>query len=620
MIKRLFWILFLLLPPVCASALGFGELVVSSYLDQPLRARVELVAGEGLQAEDIRASLADAETFNKAGVDRPFSLSKLRFKTVVTESGRAYIDITSRETIREPYLDFLVEVAWGGATLVKEFTILLDPPVYEPVAAAVPPAKAPPPAVVKTPAVPAPAASYGPVRNSETLWVIAQKTRPHTGYSIEQMMMALQRANPDAFHRGNVNLLKQGVELTIPGPEFIGQLSRREARRSFVGQTREWRASRGRATAGTRAAAPAPRADSPPAGAPLEAQPEQRVLTEVVDADAAAPTDNLRVIEPEKDWAAGVDTAAGKSYPSGDEEKLREAIADSASDLVAVREINQDLEELRSALEIKIAALRKSLKEKDRTIAALEERLERADDRIEAAEKGIETAAAKAPGSIVGQQQATSPQPAASKPAGDNRWMRSYWLPLLVVVGLLILLLVLALLRKWREGKGVPEPDAFDTFLGLDQQPGSAEQPSMPEFSSMAAQVQSVGEQNDEAGFEAGMDVASALTEADVYLAYRRYTQAENLIREAISHHPQNMILCAKLLEIFAFRKDRENFTAFMEEIHQTRVDEAPEIWAKVVEMGRDLTPRHPLIEHAALPEESQLHAGFEPESESKKE
>ena len=141
MIKRLFWILFLLLLPVCASALGFGELVVSSYLDQPLRARVELVAGEGLQAEDIRASLAAAETFNKAGVDRPFSLSKLRFKTVVTESGRAYIDITSRETIREPYLDFLVEVAWGGATLVKEFTILLDPPVYEPVAAAVPPAK-----------------------------------------------------------------------------------------------------------------------------------------------------------------------------------------------------------------------------------------------------------------------------------------------------------------------------------------------------------------------------------------------------------------------------------------------------------------------------------------------
>ena len=110
------------------------------------------------------------------------------------------------------------------------------------------------------------------------------------------------------------------------------------------------------------------------------------------------------------------------------------------------------------------------------------------------------------------------------------------------------------------------------------------------------------------------MDISSALTEADVYLAYRRYTQAETLLQNAIRQNPKSMILCAKLLEIYAFRKDKQSFTAFMEEMHEAMTAEAPEIWAKVVEMGRDLIPQHPLIAHSVLPEELHLH-GFDEQS-----
>ena len=637
MIKQLFWTSFLLLLPFCANALGFGNLSVDSFLDQPLKARVQLVSESGLQVDEVRASLADAETFRKVGIARPFSLSKLRFKVVAAEGGRAYIEITSRNSIREPYLDFLVQVAWRGATLVKEFTILLDPPVYQPVVAGTAVAKAPPKAApAASPATAAlPAPTYGPVKNSETLWVIAQNTRPDPGYSIEQMMMALQRRNPGAFRRGNVNLLKQGVVLSIPQRADIEQLTSREARRAFLQQTREWRATRGRGQ-NTPVAEVAPVPAASQADTPLQQRPAPRVLTEVVDAaiEGAGRSANLRVVEPGGEWPADGDTTASESYPAREEEKLREAIADSASDLAAVREINRDLEELRGALESKIAALRKSLEERDRTIETLTRRL---DDQVasntgaaDVAPDAATTQALPDPATIASRlrlagdlapRDATAAEPQPAENAKTALWAQSYWLSLLVIAGLALLLLTAALLRKRRESDSIPEPDAFDSFLQTDQEPQIAAPRSLPQAKTQAAEQFRSYERLEEFGSETGVDVASALTEADVYLAYRRYSQAENLLKDAIRHNPKSMILCAKLLEIYAFRKDRRSFTSFMEEMHQTMAVEAPEIWAKIVEMGRDLIPKHPLIVHSVLPEEMHLQ-GFdeqEPVPESRR-
>ena len=387
-------------------------------------------------------------------------------------------------------------------------------------------------------------------------------------------MMALQRRNPDAFRRGNVNLLRQGVVLEIPQPGEIAQLSPGEARRAFLQQTREWRALR----SGTqRAVAPSPR-PSPAAASP--AQPRQRVLTEVVEdipEKDGASSAKLRVVAPEGDWQVDGDVAARDSYPAGEEEKLREAIADSESDLAAVREINRDLVELREALETKIAALRKTLEERDRTIETLMHRLNRGDESVsDAGRSSAEAQAPSAPAAVASvgsQDQVRAPiQVAALVPQPGERtditrWAQTYRLPLLVTAGFLLLLLTATMLRRRRDAAVVPEPDAFDSFLNVDEEPQiAAPRPTQPVRLAGAENFKSFAQPQDPVA-EKAMDISSALTEADVYLAYRRYTQAETLLQNAIRQNPKSMILCAKLLEIYAFRKDKQSFTAFMEEM-----------------------------------------------------
>ena len=247
-----------------AYGLGLGDATLDSSLNQKLNADIQLTDVGQLSAIEILPSLATNADFKRAGVQRPAFLSKLRFDVVTGADNKPYIRVTSKEPVIEPFLNFLLEVHWPQGRLLKEYTLLLDPPSFssEVAAAPVPQPKAPPKPSAQSSSKPKqtpnrPGSSTPPadtsaqitskrssdtyrVRKEDTLSQIAMKTRP-PGVSLNRMMVALQAENPTAFINGNINLLKQGVTLTIPDQSMLRSIDEATARNAIVTQDQEWR-------------------------------------------------------------------------------------------------------------------------------------------------------------------------------------------------------------------------------------------------------------------------------------------------------------------------------------------------------------------------------------------
>lgn len=245
---RIFFRLFLLaglMAPWCAFALGVGQLEVRSALNQVFEAELPLIINNPTELTGLTARLPRQEEFNRAGIERPAFLSKLRFSVQTPPNGPKIIKITSIEPIREPNFTLLLELAWQRGRLIREFTVQLDPELYAnrqqppappPVVAPLPPVAAPPvPAPLPPVAVPqlppAPPVSfegasfYGPVKSGETLAAIANRVRPSTALSVPQMMAILIAGNPTAFANGNPNTLRSGATLRIPTAQALGMPS-----------------------------------------------------------------------------------------------------------------------------------------------------------------------------------------------------------------------------------------------------------------------------------------------------------------------------------------------------------------------------------------------------------
>ncbi len=610
------------------EALGFRGISVNSFLNEPLDARIDLVSITPVEAEGLRVSLADAAAFEKAGLIRPLQLSKLHFKTLIGDNQAVYIHVTTNEGVREPFLNFLLEVAWGENRLLQEYTVLLDPPFSQVTA----PQQTPSLKVAKQQQAkrvvpqqesrkdPAPVKRHGPVKRSETLWVIASRTRPNRAVSVEQMMMALLQVNPDAFRHGNVNFLKQGAILDVPNKEIISKLTKSEARRAFLQQTSEWKALKRGPSMQVRAET---KSQTEPVGQIVEATQAEKGLTEGGASDFGA---KLSVVE-----TGGEETVAAEKELIDEEAvistdgKLSDEILNSRKDLEAVREINRDLVELKDALELKIEALRKSLEERNNIVDKLERRLN--EMKSASAKESVQK---RGNAAIVGEQQKVAggveseiemgrklvekkppakPSAVESIPADWLQIAERYWLQLLVAALLLFVLILLFLLvRRRRSENNLPDPEAFGSYIEMDSQPATEERTLVDQHAARQ-QIDKEETGHSEGDFSPGanVDVASALTEADIYLAYRRYGQAEELIKESIGSNPENMILQAKLLEIYAFRKDRKKFVVTMEAAYQSMISRSPEIWAKVVEMGRNIVPDHELIAGASLSDEDAM-------------
>ncbi|MCW8944719.1 MAG: hypothetical protein OQL27_08090 [Sedimenticola sp.] len=617
MIKKLLPILVLLVFSTSAFALGLGKISVSSALNEPLNARVGLISASATEIEDIRVKLASAAVFRRAGIERPFLLSKLRFSVVGPEQGQPYIQISTRESIREPYLDFLIEVSWAGGNLVREFTLLLDPPTYTPPKAQ--PVKAAPVRKVTKQTEVAPASqpdsgTYGPVRSSETLWVIAGKVQQDKGLSRNQTMVALLKTNPDAFQNGNINLLKKGAMLTVPSSEEISAIGKREALAEVRQQMSEWRQQRATPKASTAKKTPAestPAAiegDQPAAASVTTEQPStpvQQDQSEVKNAPAES-AQRLRVVDADRDWRLSDKSELG--YPAQESDKLREAIKDSEQELAVVQDISQDIVELRAALESKVLALKTALDEKDAQLESLRKQIEQVGANQAATspnQSGLSSSIMPVPAGAASQQGnlVTDNTISDSTPL-ESYWKESYWM---ILMGIIIVILASMLLfgRRKRENegafeapdlfqlsseqvlmgeRGASEPDAMiDELLETPSEP--RKKPAVPP-KEVLADTTTLTESN--------ADIASILTEADIYLAYRRYSQAETLVEEAMSQNPESPELKAKLLEIYAFRRDKKAFSRYLDQVYQVLMIQSPELWEKIVDMGHDLAPEHP--------------------------
>lgn len=239
-----------------AHALGLGDIQSHSALNQNLQADIDLLSIAAGELDSVRVRLGTDKAFARAGVERPYFLTQLKFTPQVLDDGRSVIRVTSKFPIHEPFLNFLVEVNWPRGRLVREYTVLLDPPTTtRRVAPRVEVARSTAPISVSRPQ-PAPRQAVMPsepvvakpvqssaneylIKENDTLWGITSRLRPK-GVSIEQMMIALQRVNPHAFIDNNINLLRKGQILRVPGLEEIEGLDLNQARSAYREQQDEW--------------------------------------------------------------------------------------------------------------------------------------------------------------------------------------------------------------------------------------------------------------------------------------------------------------------------------------------------------------------------------------------
>jgi pilus assembly protein FimV len=283
--KRPLQVLSALVLTLCSSAamaLGLGDIRVLSKPGQPLIAEIPVISNEPGELENARVALASPTTFARVGLERPAGLiSDLQFQFTQDARGRAVIRVTSNVPVDQKAISFLIEVDWGNGRLVREYSALVDAPntaaaIAEPAIEApqagasnaivrepAPVAAQPQAAVnapVNVPASPAPVArpsrpsapvapvapgqNLAPVRQGQTLSQVAVQLARGSGHSLDQTMLALLRANPDAFIDGNINRLKQGAVLRTPQQDELAQIGAAEATAMVREQAAQWRQAR----------------------------------------------------------------------------------------------------------------------------------------------------------------------------------------------------------------------------------------------------------------------------------------------------------------------------------------------------------------------------------------
>ena len=378
-----------------ALALGLGEIKVKSQPGQPLLAEIPIISSEQGELEQLRARLASPTTFERVGLPRPQGLvNELDFSVALDEAGRPVVRVTSRTPVDVPAVNFLIEVDWGQGRLVREYSALVSAPgtlaaasqpvIDAPVAAptdtiarpaqpvvatppeSVPAERAPLPAPPRAPApvaaAPAPQVAPGdalaPVRRGQSLSQVAAPLARAQGYTLDQAMVALLRANPEAFINGNINLLKQGAVLRVPESAEAQTIREDEAAALVRSQIAEWRRAR--------APIPQPAAVVEPAAA----------ATTAPQAPRTAPVADARLeIAPAAAGTSGSGTQSGVSAGGEGEMLANEQLQQSKEDLAAREAEVQELRSQVAELEKLKAQQEKLLAMKDSDLAAAQQRL-----------------------------------------------------------------------------------------------------------------------------------------------------------------------------------------------------------------------------------------------------
>lgn len=568
------------------SALGLGEIDLKSALNQPFNAEIELVSIAQDELDEMRVSLASANAFQNAGIERPQFLSGLRFNLSQSAAGKPIIRVTSQGAVQEPFLDFLMELTWRNGKILREYTVLIDPPASMPmttvptiaapiVRSTVDPASPatisiatrPPISSVSAPQ-PATPDQYGPTRRSETLWKIAKDIRP-ASVSIDQMMLALLKANPKAFSKDNINTLKSGYTLQIPTVNAINSLSRREAGRQVQTQYQEWKQAR------------------TPSRPNNTGQIERPIETTANEVDESS-TASLQLVVPDEDTLTentGVSSSEGASGAVGN---LNKELVLANEALEAQRLESQDMSKRLSLLEEQIQNMQRLIELKDDELANLQQRTTVAETLPVPVEQATATPVVEA---VVENLQKTEAIGFTDKIIGQVKSNPVWW----GVGGALLGLLTLLGVRRRRESEAAFQESILQ--VPLDADTGSQEdydESSVIIGGSDTSLLSEFAVSNISGGSEG--DEADPLAEADVFLAYGRYQQADDLLMSALANDPLNEDLNLKLLEVYQAAENNDGFDNHAQTIlNHLSGNRTHALWEKVADMGLTLSPGHPL-------------------------
>ena len=226
-----------LLMPAWAYALNLGDIHLKSAPGQPLEAEIPLSGVPADAPGSLSVGLADVAGFRWAGIEWTPALNRLQFELIRGRDGADYIRVHSDEALRAPLLHFLLKAAWSRGRLFREYTLELDTPPHDSAAAPAGDREAAGTTARES-------RSYEVVQN-DTLWEIARELRPDSSVSIQQMMLALLRTNPDAFSHNNINWMRAGETLWMPSAFEMQALSAAEAFAEALAQNNVWRQARG---------------------------------------------------------------------------------------------------------------------------------------------------------------------------------------------------------------------------------------------------------------------------------------------------------------------------------------------------------------------------------------
>ena len=630
----------LLALPSAALALGLGDIRLLSPLNAPLDAEVELVDVAPDEANTVQAQLASRETFARYGLDWPAYLAGVQVRTLRALDGRQMLKLKSTEAISEPFITLLLEVNWSRGHLVREYTVLLDPPVYTPGGSAVASAPVSAPATGSgaregaidrdadpAPVAPAPqssAVSTAPptrasaaggegggeslhvVQRGETLSAIASDAAAAGANTsrTRSFMVAIYQANPRAFEK-NMNVLHSGAVLRIPDAAQAAAVSPSEAAAEIRRQYAAWRTSTPAAPSGERPG-------------------------------------RLKLVTPSESPSVGATPGAA---PSAEVGQLQGRVHDLEGQLAESKRLlelkNADLAHLQAQLAARQAPppaapaappAAEAAPPKAAPAPAAQPPAEQppppqAAPPPVAEEKPSPPAEAPPPLSA---EPAPAPAPTPAPPAAGGSLVDTllgYWWAIALLLVALVAFAASRVIRARRAAQfddslgrltGAASETAFAGGRGfasaeaplqsaspepnfLVEETAAHERPRFPAGAAPAAATARRVASDETISSETAinLDQGDPLAEADFHMAYGLYDQAADLIRIAIAREPARRDLRLKLLEVFFVWGNKDQFLQAARELADTRSEAAPGEWEKILIMGKQLAPEDPLFSGA---------------------
>jgi len=610
--------------PWLVEAAGLGKITVLSGLGQPLRAEIELNASHA-ELAGMSARLAPQAAFREAGIDYATALYDLRFAIEKRSNGTPVLKISSAKPVNDPFMDFLVELNWPAGPTVREYTFLLDPPEVAARAAARPvstaearvvetargPAAAPtatvrseaPKATTVRPRAATESKKSGEggthlVQQGETLRKIAGETK-YEGVSLEQMLVGLFKKNPDAFIGDNINRLKAGAILNVPDKAAVAAVPAAEAKKLYLEQAGDWNSYR------QKLAATAVKGQAKQEDAAQSAAGKITARVEEKASPAEQAKDQVKVSKAEM---AAKGAAGGRPAAAVEE------------DLIAKDNALKEAQDRLAVLEKNVVELQKLVDMKTQRLAELQQQASGKKEELKPATpaeppkpvvpaeppKAAEPAPAVEPPKPVEPPKAAeevkpveapkapdvkppeAPKQSAAAPAPESDFDP---LPL-IGGGLLALLAGYFLLRRRR---AEPEPALTAAVPGPSSLgPNSVFRMTGGQSVDTGNVPLQTGDFSQTGPGTIDTDEVDPVAEADVYMAYGRDAQAEEILIEALRKDPNRTAIHAKLLEVYSNRKSVKQFDTLASELYAQTGGVGAE-WEKVAAMGAALDPENPL-------------------------